>query len=88
MRTAIKISVLLLILALLVSCVQGTPSATSVAPTDTPAREITIRVDDLVVRPIEKEFSYDYCSSAIPVEIVLTFGQVLSEKFYKELLLE
>ena len=88
MRTAIKISVLLLILALLVSCVQeGTPSATSVAPTDTPAREITIRSGDLVVRPIEKEFSYDYCSSAIPVEIVLTFGQVLSEKFYKELLL-
>lgn len=87
MRITLKIVMSFLISMFLVSCVQGTSTAISGTPSIEQPSEILVRNGDLVERLLQIQFSYDYCLSAIPGDISLTFGQVLSEKFSTELLL-
>jgi hypothetical protein len=55
--------------------------------TEMPVNGVTIHAGDLEERLIFKDFTYNNCSSVNPLDISVTFGQVLSESFAKELTL-
>ncbi|GEM_PF-6951007 len=83
MRISIKSTTLLFVSLLLASCGIQTPE-----PSTTPAVSIVIQSGELVPHPITKDFVYDHCSFDVPMDMTITFGQVLSETFTKELTLQ
>jgi hypothetical protein len=80
MRLSIKSATLLFVFLLLVSCGVETP-----VPSATPVVSVTIQSGELVPQPITKDFTYDHCSFDVPMDMTITYGQVLSETFTKEL---
>jgi hypothetical protein len=82
MRSKLVERLSLFILIFLVSC-----GPVTVPATETPYSLVTIQTGILDEQLINKDFVFDNCSSDTPFENSLTFGQVLSEGFSKELTL-
>lgn len=80
MRVSIKPATLLVVFLLLVSCGVEPPT-----PSATPVTSVTIQSGELVPQPITKDFTYNHCSFDVPMDMTITYGQVLSETFTKEL---
>jgi len=85
MRIQIKHVIAVCVLVFVISC--GTP------PSATPVQslsdvQVVVHTAELAQRPISKTFSYDNCSSDVETTYTVTFGQVMSESFAKELILQ
>jgi hypothetical protein len=80
MRSHLGKITFLCVLVFLVSCQQGTLEPTTESG-------VSIRADDPGENEILKEFSYNQCLSNASADVTLTYGQVLSESFSKELTL-
>lgn len=85
MQIQIKYVAPVLTFCLLVAC--GLPPVQ--APDEPlPDVQVSIRTAELTPRQIAKTFTYDNCSSAVATEMTVTFGQVMSDSFTKELTLQ